>query len=250
MRALMLIPITVLLIVWANTVHAGSDVRSPNYWRESPNRWQREEWQQSPVNNRNAPYRWDKDKYQKSPGNWRNKAYRKENKNYPNPSQDWRKNAYNWDKKKYQQSPDNWRNKAYRYDKKEWEQSPLNWQNSPYRWQYGDKNGSEGVDIKMDPEGVTDAARQTGDSHKATDADERQGESAAPPEARQTSGPRVVEVENSGRREREKYSSRALPVISVQGATPSDVSQGKPSFTEISTKPKHLDGFKVYGLKP
>ena len=174
MRALMLITITVLLILLANTVQAGSDVRSPNYWRESPNRWQREEWQQSPVNNRNAPY----------------------------------------------------------------------------RWQYGDRKDSEEVDIRMDPEGVTDEARQKDAPQTATDTDESSGESAVPPEGSPQKGPRVVEVENGDHAAHDKYSSRALPVIRVQGAAPSAATQSSKTFTERSSRPKHLNGFTVYGLQP
>jgi hypothetical protein len=237
----------------ANIAQAGSDVRSPNYWRESPNRWQSEQWQQSPVNNRNAPYRWDKEKWRQSPGNWRNKAYRKENEKYPNPSQDWRQKAYKWDKEKWSNNPNNWRNKAYRFDKKQWEQSPLNWQNSPYRWQHGDsadKNAPEGVDIKMNPNGATDAASQEGAPQTVTDTDESPGETAAPPEHSPRKGPRVVEVENGDRDTRDKYSSRVLPVIRVHGTTPSAATKSGKTFTERSTRPKHLNGFRVYGLQP
>jgi hypothetical protein len=232
----------------AGAVQAGSDVRSPDYWRESPNRWQGDQWRQSPVNNRNAPYRWNQEKWRQNPNNWRNRTYRPENAGGRDAPQDWRRKSYKWDKEKWSRDPNNWRNKAYRFDKQKWRQNPLNWQNSPYRWGGGEQQREGEVDIQMNFEGRKTAPAE-GASPPASDGSQSQDDAQAPTEDRQPPGPRIVEVGKGAPGTPGRYSGRVLPVIRIHGTAPVNARSKERPVAERSAQPKQIDGFAVYGLQ-
>jgi hypothetical protein len=230
MRSAILIWAILLLIGLTSFVQAGSDVRSPDYWRESPNRWRGSQWRQSPENRRNEAYRQDNQKYRRTPQNWRNAPYK-------------------WDKQKWSKDPSNWRNKAYRFNKQKWQQSPLNWQNSPYRWRNSDERSDGGIDIQMDFEGRTKPGTAESTPQATTDTPEGLDEIVARPIDEQPKGPRVLEIGRGSTGTHRKYSGRVLPVIRIHGTAPTEAPHGGRPAAERSTRAKQLDGFAVYGLE-
>jgi hypothetical protein len=240
----------ICLAVWvtAGVVQAGSDVRSPDYWRESPNRWQDDQWRQSPVNNRNAPYRWNQEKWRQNPNNWRNRTYRPGNAG-GRPPQDWRSKPYKWDKEKWSNDPNNWRNKAYRFDKQRWRQNPLNWQNSPYRWGAGEKQRNGEIDIQMNFEGRKETDPSEKPSSPMPDGSQTYDDGQAPTEDKRPTGPRIVEVGKGAPGTPGRYSGRVLPVIRIHGTTPSATLRSDEKSAQHGQRPKQLNGFAVYGLE-
>ncbi len=230
MRSAVLTWAILLLIGLTSFVQAGSDVRSPDYWRESPNRWHGSQWRQSPENQRNEAYRQDNQKYRRTPQNWRNTPYK-------------------WDKQKWSNDPSNWRNKAYRFNKQKWQQSPLNWQNSPYRWRNSDERRDGGIDIQMDFEGRTEPGTAESMPQATTDKPEGLDEAAAPPVDGKPKGPHVLEIGKGSTTTPIKYSGRVLPVIRIRGTSPAETPTSTRTAGEHSIGPKRLDGFAVYGLE-
>jgi hypothetical protein len=247
MRIAISILVILLLMGMASFVQAGSDVRSPDYWRESPNRWRSDQWRRSPVNNRNAPYRWNKERWRQSPDNWRNKAYRKENDDYRNSSQNWQQKPYKWNKEKWSNDPNNWRNKAYRFNKKKWQQSPLNWQNSPYRWGGGKERRDGEIDIQMNFEGRPESDPAENAAPPATEAPPGSGGATSPTQDEQQMDPRIVEVPKGAPGTPGRHNGRVLPVIRVHGTVPSEAPRSGQPTARQSERPKQLDGFAVYG---